>query len=158
MHKLSPMVTKNADRYRTMTRPVNNMTIPSNYNSMKQSNTPCYLGGSAISDIKKGEALRKRIAQKPDAKGYRLFTETRFTERQFLERQFTERRFTECFSHRQTSSQKTFLTENTFTEDPNTERRLTEYSLHRTKLLPPRHRNCRSLTSDLSLVTDNSIS
>ena len=63
--------------------------------------------------------------------GYRLFTETRFTERQF-----TERRFTECLSHRQTSSQKTFLTENTFTEDPNTERRLTEYSLHRTKLTP----------------------
>ena len=56
MHKLSPAATKNADCYRTMTRPVNNMTMRSDYNSKQQSNIPPNLGGSAISEIKEGEA------------------------------------------------------------------------------------------------------
>ena len=39
MHKLSPAATKNADCYRSMTRPVlNNMTNRSDYNSKQQSN------------------------------------------------------------------------------------------------------------------------
>ena len=54
VHKLSPAATKNADSYRTITRPVNNMTMRSDYNSKQQSNTPPNLGGSAISEIKEG--------------------------------------------------------------------------------------------------------
>ena len=51
VHKLSPAATKNADCYRTMTRPVNNMIMRSEYNSKQQSNKPPNLGGSAISEI-----------------------------------------------------------------------------------------------------------
>ena len=44
VHKLSPAATKNADCYRTMTRPVNNMIMRSEYNSKQQSNKPPNLG------------------------------------------------------------------------------------------------------------------
>ena len=63
VHKLSPAATKNADCYRTMTKPVNNMIMRSDYNLKQQSNTPPNLGGSAISEVKEGEALGKRIVQ-----------------------------------------------------------------------------------------------